>query len=113
MVDDQHDSDTRPKPGPGDSGSGESKTGESESGSADPRPDEPTRPEDLPAYGEDESQDYVDRSKLDFDPEDGLYTGTAVTGESEIPNPEDVSAGEGDAAPAGDGDNDEPPDAPG
>jgi hypothetical protein len=36
--------------------------------------------------GEDSHQ-YVDRSKIDFDPEDGLYTGTAVEGTSEIPGP--------------------------
>jgi hypothetical protein len=34
-----------------------------------------------------EGQDYLDRSKLDFDPDDGLYTGTAVEGTSEIPGP--------------------------
>ncbi len=31
--------------------------------------------------------DYVDRSKIDFDPDDGLYTGTAVDGTSDIPGP--------------------------
>jgi hypothetical protein len=31
--------------------------------------------------------EYLDRSKLDFDPDDGLYTGTAVEGTSEIPGP--------------------------
>lgn len=30
---------------------------------------------------------YVDREGIDFDPEDGLYTGTAVDGTSEIPGP--------------------------
>lgn len=38
-------------------------------------------------YGEDETQDFVDRSKIDFDPEDGLYTGSAVDGTSDIPGP--------------------------
>jgi hypothetical protein len=36
---------------------------------------------------DDESQDFVDQSKIDFDPDDGLYTGTAVTGGTEIPGP--------------------------
>jgi hypothetical protein len=34
-----------------------------------------------------DAHQYVDRSKIDFDPEDGLYTGTAVEGSSEIPGP--------------------------
>ncbi len=38
-------------------------------------------------YGADETQDYVDRSLIDFDPADGLYSGTAVDGTSEIPGP--------------------------
>lgn len=38
-------------------------------------------------YGEDETQDFVDRDKIDFDPADGLYTGSAVTGDSDIPGP--------------------------
>jgi len=36
---------------------------------------------------EDESQDFVDKSRLDFDPDDGIYSGTAVDGSSEIPGP--------------------------
>lgn len=35
----------------------------------------------------DEEQDFVDTSKIDFDPDDGLYSGTAVDGTSEIPGP--------------------------
>jgi len=35
----------------------------------------------------DESQDFVDTSKIDFDPDDGVYNGTAVDGTSEIPGP--------------------------
>jgi hypothetical protein len=35
----------------------------------------------------DESQDFVDPSKIDFDPDDGVYSGTAVDGTSEIPGP--------------------------
>ncbi len=36
---------------------------------------------------DDEEQDFVDQSKIDFDPDDGLYSGTAVDGNSEIPGP--------------------------
>lgn len=36
---------------------------------------------------DDEEQDFVDQSKIDFDPDDGLYSGTAVDGSSEIPGP--------------------------
>ena len=35
----------------------------------------------------DESQDFVDTSKIDFDPDEGVYSGTAVDGTSEIPGP--------------------------
>lgn len=35
----------------------------------------------------DDDQDFVDQSKIDFDPDDGLYSGTAVDGSSEIPGP--------------------------
>ena len=35
----------------------------------------------------DESQSFVDQSKIDFDPDDGVYNGTAVDGTSEIPGP--------------------------
>jgi hypothetical protein len=44
---------------------------------------------------EDEDQDFVDQSKIDFDPDDGLYSGTAVDGSSEIPGPHaDADTGE-------------------
>jgi hypothetical protein len=43
---------------------------------------------------------YVDRDKIDFDPEDGLLSGTAVDGTSEIPsspsNPENEDGDGGD-----------------
>jgi hypothetical protein len=40
------------------------------------------------SYGDPgDGQDYIDRSKIDFDPKDGLYSGTAVDGTSEIPGP--------------------------
>lgn len=35
--------------------------------------------------GPDAEPVYNDRDKLDFDPDEGLYTGTAVTGDTEIP----------------------------
>jgi len=74
-----------------------------------------------------DGQVYVDRDKIDFDPEDGLYSGTAVHGGTDIPgpheqvddiDPEDVSDGsddqdendggdeDGDDDAADDGDND-------
>lgn len=34
-----------------------------------------------------DGQEYVDRDVIDFDPADGLYSGTAVDGTSEIPGP--------------------------
>ena len=44
---------------------------------------------------DDEDHDFVDQEKIDFDPDDGLYSGTAVTGESEIPGPHmDQESGE-------------------
>jgi hypothetical protein len=36
---------------------------------------------------DDEDHDFVDQSKIDFDPDDGVYNGTAVDGTSEIPGP--------------------------
>jgi hypothetical protein len=36
-------------------------------------------------YGGDDGHIYVDRDKIDFDPEDGLLAGTAVDGTSDIP----------------------------
>ena len=34
-----------------------------------------------------DGQHYNDRAKLDFDPADGLFSGTAVEGTSEVPGP--------------------------
>ncbi|HKC28227.1 MAG TPA: hypothetical protein VKB75_09465 [Jatrophihabitans sp.] len=53
---------------------------------------------------DDEDHQFVDQSKIDFDPDDGLYSGTAVDGNSEIPGPHlDQDSGEvGDASEAGD-----------
>ena len=36
---------------------------------------------------EGDGQDYIDRSKIDFDPDDGLLSGTAIDGTSDIPGP--------------------------
>lgn len=36
---------------------------------------------------QDDGQDYIDRSKIDFDPDDGLLSGTAIDGTSDIPGP--------------------------
>ncbi|MDT4907016.1 MAG: hypothetical protein QOI69_257 [Pseudonocardiales bacterium] len=50
---------------------------------------------------DEDGPEYLDRSKLDFDPDDGLYTGTAVEGTSDIPGPHekdgDDEPGHGDA----------------
>jgi hypothetical protein len=48
--------------------------------------------------------EYLDRDKLDFDPDDGLYSGTAVGGTSEIPGPHEQQEDTLDSAPdPGDG----------
>lgn len=48
----------------------------------------PDGPETDQAHERDkDGHDYVDRSKIDFDPDDGLYTGTAIDGTSDIPGP--------------------------
>jgi hypothetical protein len=49
-----------------------------------------TTPEDadrgtVPSEGD--GQDRIDRSTIDFDPDDGLLSGTAVDGTSKIPGP--------------------------
>jgi len=60
--------------------------------------DEPNNQENGKSpQGKDNEPEYLDRDKLDFDPDDGLYTGTAVEGTSEIPGPhenDDHSANE-------------------
>jgi hypothetical protein len=44
---------------------------------------------------DDQEQDFADQSKIDFDPDEGLYSGTAVHGTSEIPGPHlDEESGE-------------------
>jgi hypothetical protein len=56
-------------------------------------------------------EEYLDRDKLDFDPDDGLYSGTAVDGSTEIPGPherdDDDSGGEGASATASEASDDE------
>lgn len=49
---------------------------------------------EVPAYGEDDEHIYVDRSKVDFDPADGLYSGTVVDGTTEIPGDHDQLGGD-------------------
>lgn len=49
--------------------------------------------------GKDDDRDYVDRSLIDFDPADGLYSGTAVDGTSEIPGAQDREEGEDSGGP--------------
>ncbi len=48
-------------------------------GNADGNGERPPPPQEEPVYN--------DRSKLDFDPDDGLFTGTAVDGGTDIPGP--------------------------
>jgi hypothetical protein len=103
----------RPKPGPGDTERDADATERDtdnaparEDGEAQQREDGEARSQstDIPQPKEggdgkialdrsDESQDFVDQSKIDFDPDDGLYSGTAVDGTTEIPGPH---AGDGD-----------------
>jgi hypothetical protein len=67
-----------------------------------------------------DGQVYVDRDKIDFDPEDGLYSGTAVHGGTDIPgpheqvddiDPEDVSDSSDDETDGDDSDADADSDA--
>lgn len=46
-----------------------------------------TDEKDQSTKGDGDGPEYLDRSKLDFDPDDGLYAGTAVEGTTEIPGP--------------------------
>jgi hypothetical protein len=38
-------------------------------------------------YRADDGQEYLDRSQLDFDPDDGLLSGTVIDGTTQIPGP--------------------------
>jgi hypothetical protein len=44
--------------------------------------------DELDEAREDDGQIYVDRDKVDFDPDEGLLSGTALDGTSEIPGSE-------------------------
>jgi hypothetical protein len=57
--------------------------------------------QDQPDEVDKDGQDYLDRSKLDFDPADGLYTGTAVEGTSDIPGPHEKDGDNEQAEPDG------------
>jgi hypothetical protein len=39
---------------------------------------------------DDDGQERIDRESIDFDPDDGLYSGTAVEGTTQIPGPHDL-----------------------
>lgn len=55
-----------------------------------------------------DGQVYVDREQIDFDPEEGLYSGTAVHGGTDIPGPheqvDDIDPNEADGDAENDGD---------
>lgn len=77
----------------------------------DSRSDEASQSQEHQAPGrEDDGQEYLDRSKLDFDPDDGLYSGTAVDGNSEIPGPHEADgySESGDEVQLGEGAEAEP-----
>ena len=59
--------------------------------------DEPAADDDT----EDDGQSYVDRDKIDFDPDDGLLSGTAIDGTSEIPGPHKEPQKQDDGGEAG------------
>ena len=64
--------------------------------------------ERLDEIREDDGQIYVERDKVDFDPDDGLLSGTAIDGTSDISDdPDEVAAAENGAADHdSDGDSD-------
>jgi hypothetical protein len=66
---------------------GESDTAGATPGDAAPDTSDGTSGKKLGLDRTDESQDFVDQSKIDFDPDDGLYSGTAVDGTTEIAGP--------------------------
>jgi hypothetical protein len=123
-MDTDEQRDNRPMPGPGDGDTktedAPSETGsapqpkddsdatqdQGERGSADGAGDGDEDKPEIPEPSEDgegrialdrsdESQDFVDQSKIDFDPDEGLYSGTAVDGTSEIPGPHADDGDEG------------------
>jgi hypothetical protein len=59
---------------------------------------------------EGDGQDYIDRSNIDFDPDEGLLSGTAIDGTSDIPGPHEQGedgGGEEPTAENGPDDDDE------
>ena len=60
----------------------------------------------------DDGQVYVQRDDIDFDPEEGLYSGTAVHGGTDIPGPheqvDDIDPNEAAGDDADDATGDEP-----
>jgi hypothetical protein len=60
----------------------------------------------------DDGQVYVQRDDIDFDPEEGLYSGTAVHGGTDIPGPheqvDDIDPNEAAGDEADDATGDEP-----
>ena len=47
----------------------------------------------LDSAREDDGQIYVERDKIDFDPDDGLLSGTAIDGTSDVPDADRGGAG--------------------
>lgn len=90
-------------------GSGETEQDPQDATDKKPSEDERLIPED--EISED-GQVYVDRENIDFDPEEGLYSGTAVHGGTDIPGPheqvDDVDPEEHDS---GDDSDDEQPES--
>lgn len=68
--------------------------------------------ERLDEIREDDGQIYVERDKVDFDPDEGLLSGTAIDGTSDIPDdPESAAAAENsenDSSENSDNDSDKP-----
>jgi hypothetical protein len=56
---------------------------------------------------QDDGQDYIDRSKIDFDPDEGLLSGTAIDGTSDIPGPHEQGEDGGGDEPASENGPDE------
>lgn len=101
--------DDRPQPGPGDEQYAKAKqdaqpesgpdgaNGGQQTGSAPQEGTESNGDGDgakMKLDRSDESQDFVDQDKIDFDPDDGVYSGTAVDGTSEIPDMKDIEPDE-------------------
>lgn len=84
-------SEDRPMPGSGRSEDGADEPVSASDNSADAAAEESaaTGDSDQPADEPEHEQEYVDRENIDFDPDDGLYTGTAVNGGTKIPGPHD------------------------